>query len=204
MRSRTFVILSIAVGICLFTGCASKGMLIDQGLSQDQVNKSIKKDEQTDEFLQSQLEKQLVLVFIALLQMDKRPDLGITSKQAELLLPVVQKAIAIGEWSQDEQNVLIGALSAQQQLSFEEISAQMRSRGLNRKSGPPPGLTLTKGQREALMEDLKQRRLNEDDPGGSGFPYRENKIMPDLPAGKNVEQQLVDVLERKKVITLTK
>jgi hypothetical protein len=179
-----------------------------QGHAKDNVSQIAREqdaaDQNTDEFLQSQPERQLFIVFFALLQMDKRPDLVIKDNQAETLLPVVKEAMLSGELSQAMRKVLESTLNVEQQIFFEEIQTQMRNRALNRKPGPPAGSTMTEEDRKVLMEDLKQRRLTEshsDDPKDSSF---DPTPLPELPMDKNVEQQLVELLESKKWNTLTK
>jgi hypothetical protein len=183
-------------------------MSFAQGHAKDNVSQIVKEqdtaEQNTDEFLQSQPERQLFIVFFALLQMDKRPELVIKDNQAETLLPVVKEAMSSGELSQAMRKILESTLNVEQQIFFEEIQTQMRNRVLNRKPGPPPGSTMTEEERNVLMADLKQRRLAEshsDDPKDSSF---DPTPPTELPMDKNVEQQLVELLESKKWNALTK
>jgi hypothetical protein len=176
-------------------------MSFAQGHSQEnaaEVSKEqVPRGSPTDELLQRQPERQLFIVFFALLQMEKRTELNMISKQAEQLLPVVQEAIALGELSMEKRKMLVSVLNAKQQQFFEELSTQMHNRELNRKPGPPPGPIMTDEERQALAKDIENRRLNES-ASISSLPPRFGDTPPvDYPMDKNVEQQLVELLESK-------
>lgn len=155
--------------------------------------------------LQSTSERQLVIVFISLLEMDKRVELQISRQQAERILPVVNATIAHGELSQADRKLLLAALDARQQSYYEDVSARMKRRAaaMSRSPGPPPGPPLTEEQRAAIARELEERRSQEVHGNGDGAgqeprPTRFGEPPPwDLDRDKNVEQQLVELLRSK-------
>jgi hypothetical protein len=194
------------VVFCALAGCADKGGFDNvQGQAQTAALIGGSKQEgnkQTAEQLQSLSERLLVVVFIALLEMDKKADLSITGKQAEQILPVVNAAISQGELSLASRKVLLETLDTAQKNYYDQVSGQMKKRAaaMDRKSDLPPGQVLTEEERQAVVRDLEQRRSIEPKELDSNSPrpprFGERPLWDSAP-DKNVEQQLVELLKSK-------
>lgn len=204
IRERIICLICTVV-ICAISGCAVKDGF-DNVQGQDQATALTGESKQegnkrTVQQLQSLSERQLVVVFIALVAMDKKADLSITGKQAEQILPIVDAAISQGELSHTNREILLDALNTAQRMGFEEVIGQMRKRAAkNDKPGPPAGPALTEEERQALARDLEQRRSIEPKESDSDNlrPPRFGEPPPwNFAPDKNVEQQLVELLKSK-------
>lgn len=206
VRNRGNVTLICSVLIAALTGCAydydsGKGTVPSQAAAGSGVSNQ-GAGRQTSELLQSSSERQLVVAFIALLEMDKKADLHITSPQAERILPIVNAAIEHGLLAQTDRQELLEVLDTVQQAYYEEVSGRMKKRAaaMKHKQGRPLGPPLTEEERQALAKDLEQRRLIEpkDQDGNRPIPSPFREPPPvDSSLDKNVEQQLVELLESK-------
>ncbi len=180
------------------TGCAKSGGMpssVDQ--TSTTTNPAVQAGLPGEGQLQSFNERQLVIVSLNLIQMDKREDLRMTEEQAKRILAIVQTAIEDGRLSMEKRRAVLDVLNPTQRWFLDELSMEMRLR-VARKPGPPPGPPLSEDERLALAKELEERRQAEPEhdwpiPPSSGAPPPGMEMQAD----KSVEQQLVDLLVSK-------
>ncbi|KIL39492.1 hypothetical protein SD70_19615 [Gordoniibacillus kamchatkensis] len=152
------------------------------------------------EDLQSRKAKELVLLFVALLQMDKKPELALTEAEAAAIVPIVKAGKEKGELSAEERQKIVASLTAEQARFISDFRerAQAERKKLHK---------LTPEERAAMIEQFKKQRQQEE----SGMAPRDDgpdataKSPADAPRGgvdgrsgeRNLEQQLLDLLEAK-------
>jgi hypothetical protein len=148
--------------------------------------------------LQSRKDKELVLTFVALLQMDKQPELALTPAEAASLLPIVKAGKEKGGLSPEDEQAVVRTLTEDQ----ARFVAEFRERaGEQRKKLKE----LTQSERIAMIERFKQKRKQEDSgakaDGAGAETSRESAAGGESgDAGardgeRTVEQQLLDLLE---------
>jgi hypothetical protein len=142
--------------------------------------------------VQNHKERQLVLLFQALLQMDRKEGLSISNEQAAALLPLIRNSRDQGNLTTDQQKQALELLNTEQQAFYNDLAIKMRDR-MN--GGASKNIDhLTQEERDKLIEQFKDRRNHPppntgsrdegEGPSGQGF-------------GKSMEQQLIDLLESK-------
>lgn len=154
----------------------------------------------SDDELLSRNERQLVLLFKALLQMEKKEELKLTRSQAESLLPLIRKNSTEGELTATDMNLILVKLSGPQIqyfAEFQKIKPKRVPDGLDGK-----GMAgLTKEEREKRIEEFESQRRHEPDkdPQNTDFPPFEPARGGPIPpgVGMNVEKQLIELLESK-------
>ncbi|MCU6798104.1 hypothetical protein OB236_38855 [Paenibacillus sp. WQ 127069] len=161
---------------------------------------------QRDE-IQNTFERQMVILFQSLIQMDRRENLGLSIKQAKELLPMVERNSRVGELEQADQLLIIGLLSTEQKGFVNEFQERIRSKEQNMKEFKKKDPSSVE-EREAMIHEFEVRRRERDaefdkkplPPSEEGT--RDNTPHPPsssggLGSGKNVEQQLIDLLQAK-------
>jgi hypothetical protein len=150
--------------------------------------------------LQSRKDKELVLTFVALLQMDKKPELALTSAEAASLLPIVKAGKEKGGLTPEDEQAIVRTLTEDQ----ARFVAEFRDRaGAQRKKMKE----LTQSDRIAMIERFKQKRNQEDSAKAGGADADANRELAGGAAEsgssgarggeRTVEQQLLDLLEAK-------
>jgi hypothetical protein len=173
--------------------------------------------------VQSRKDKQLFVVFQALLQMDKKDGLAITQEQAKSLLPIVKNSKDKGELSADDQQKIEGLLTAEQKQFLTDFMDKVKNNRNNAKN-------LSPAERDKMANDFKNQRKQTGDANGgthngdnnvnnsdevngtdngtkaddngnaetnSGQRNGPSPSKDSAGLGKNVEQQLIDLLEAK-------
>ncbi|MEK3723562.1 hypothetical protein [Paenibacillus sp. FSL H8-0034] len=159
---------------------------------------------QRDE-IQNAFERQMVILFQSLIQMDRRENLGLSIKQAKELLPMVERNSRVGELEQADQLLIIGLLSAEQKGFVNEFQERIRIKEQNMKEFKKKDPSSVE-EREAMIHEFEVRRRDAEfdkkplPPSEEGT--RENtphspSSSGGLGSGKNVEQQLIDLLQAK-------
>jgi hypothetical protein len=184
--------------LLLLSGCATKLIASNEADATVQPSDKVQSQaeiEQSD--VQSDKERQLVLLFQALLQMDRKEGLSLSKEQAGNLLPIIQKSRDQGEITAAEQKQALDLLSADQNAFYNDLASKMKDR-MNR--GNRKNLdNLTPEEREKLIEQFKSRNKdnphadpgNKNNPGGGDLPPAGKGL------GRSMEQQLIDLLEAK-------
>ncbi|SFL85051.1 hypothetical protein SAMN03159341_110234 [Paenibacillus sp. 1_12] len=163
---------------------------------------------QRDE-IQNTFERQMVILFQSLIQMDRRENLGLSIKQAKELLPMVVRNSQVGELELADQQLIIGQLTAGQKEFVNEFQERLRIKEQNMrefKKKDPSSIE----EREAMIHEFEARRQLERDAefgrkspaqaaeeGTHGNPPHPPPASGGFGNGKNVEQQLIDLLQAK-------
>jgi phage terminase small subunit len=158
------------------------------------------------EVVQSNREKEMVLLFQSLIKMDKRDQLTISSKQAESLLPLIKRNSSEGELGLADQKIITDLLTGAQKQYVDDFLEETRLRKeqfkqIKEQTG------ITDEERERMIREFLTKRAQERD--GQLPPPRRNPAEGPSPGqpgsqggqggqgGKNIEQQLIDLLEAK-------
>jgi hypothetical protein len=134
----------------------------------------------------------MVLLFQALLQMDRKEGLSISNEQAAALLPLIRNSRDQGNLSTDQQKQALELLNVDQQAFYNDLVIKMNDR-MN--GGSSKNFDhLTQEERDKLIEQFKERRNHPPNSTGS----RGEGEGPSGPGfGTSMEQQLIDLLESK-------
>lgn len=155
----------------------------------------------TGDELQSRKDKELMLLFIALLQMDKKAGLALTAAEAAAIVPAVKAGKEKGELSPEEKQQVFAALTNEQVRFLTEFRERVTTQRRKLRELSPE-------ERASMIEQFKQRRKQEesgmkpdnDEPDKSG-DWAAGAPRGGAAGGKNpdrtVEQQLLDLLEAK-------
>ncbi|NHN30789.1 hypothetical protein [Paenibacillus agricola] len=159
--------------------------------------------------IQNNLEKQMVILFQGLLQMDRRENLGLSTKQAMEMLPLVEINTGIGELKQADQQLIMHLLTAEQKEFFDDFQERLRAKEQAMMEFKKKA-SLSIEEREAMIHEFESRRREKDAErlaaSGEGNPPSPTDMSlgppPPPPGGgfgnpKNVEQQLIELLEAK-------
>lgn len=117
--------------------------------------------------IQSLKERQLVVLFGTLLQMDRVANLSITGPQASGMLPIVRNSVAAGEMGAAEAKKLQALLTPEQQRFYNEASAKFEARRREYAGGGDYPPRLSDEDRKRMMDEVRERRQQrgENDPG---------------------------------------
>lgn len=148
-------------------------------------------DPEAGKELQNGEEKQMVLMFAGLLQMDKVEGLALQAKQAERMLPVIRASVSKGMLDPADQDALIGWMTPEQSVFLSERSRRIRTPAGAPDDVPP---VLTEEESRQTLSELERRRMVEQE-------LRSNQNLQQLPGyddlGKSVERQLIELLEER-------
>ncbi|SEB60309.1 hypothetical protein [Paenibacillus sp. GP183] len=142
--------------------------------------------------VQNRKEREMVLLFQALLQMDRKEGLSISNEQAAALLPLIRNSRDQGNLTADQQKQALEFLNVDQQAFYNDLAIKMKD-SMNRGAGKNFD-HLTQEERDKLIEQFKNRR-NHPPPAASSRGEGEGPSGQGF--GKSMEQQLVDLLESK-------
>jgi hypothetical protein len=180
--------------LSLLTGYASSNALypvVQQAVSTQESTTT----ESSQPVVQNRKERQLVLLFQALLQMDRKESLSISKEQAAALLPLIRSSRDQGDLTTDQQKQALELLNVDQQAFYNDLAIKMKDRmngGASRNFDH-----LTQGERDKLIEQFKESQ-NRQPPGSGNMASRsDDEGLPGQELGKSMEQQLIDLLESK-------
>jgi len=193
--------ISLLLGMAvLLSGCS-----ISKAVEQPPEPSEVKQDD-----IMSPKERDMVILFQGLVQMDKKDGLMLTKQQAEAMLPLVRRNSTDGELSQSDQQQIVGLLTLKQRAYVDEFQEHLQNRKQSF-TDKKPWEELTPEQREQMIKDFQDRRqerekehLDPQDPGNAQAPAGPGSLEADdgelLTGGDadvpdNVEQQLMDLLE---------
>ncbi|WP_079913827.1 hypothetical protein [Paenibacillus sp. 32352] len=149
----------------------------------------------------NQSQRQMMMTFSSLVQMDKQEGLAITKDQAAQMLPVVQESITKGEMSTDNQNKLLEKLTAEQKKFIDDAAARtpMRQGNSNGSSSDTKQKqALTEDQKKQMEEARQQREQQKSDAAVNGQDNKDKQPRNGGPGGgKEIGQQLVELLQSK-------
>ncbi|WP_248925542.1 hypothetical protein [Paenibacillus hamazuiensis] len=148
-----------------------------------------------EEEVQNLSEKQLVLLFQILMQMDKREGLAISKSQATVLLPIIRKNSSEGILTNADQKKIVDILTPDQKQFYDDYQERVKKKMQSAKKEKINLDELSESEREKLIKEFKERRKGED--GQPLHPPPSHKAGDEPPSGKNVEQQLIELLEAK-------
>ncbi|WJH34116.1 hypothetical protein N6H14_29940 [Paenibacillus sp. CC-CFT747] len=109
---------------------------------------------------QSSRERQLVILFRSLLEMDGVPELHFSAQEAEALLPAVSQAVEKGALGPQDLTRVLDRLTPGQRAYYNGVKERMERRP------PPPGKPLEEEERRQLLEDFRHRHGGEEPPAG--------------------------------------
>ncbi|MCS7464435.1 hypothetical protein N0M98_30510 [Paenibacillus doosanensis] len=156
---------------------------------------------QKEEDVQSDMERDMVLLFQSLVQMDKQAQLTINRKQAEQMLPVVQRNTRTGELTQADRQDIIDLLTNEQRRFVSDYRERAHARmKAARDSKPFDGLS--QEEREKMVQEFQKRRRQErEEEGQAAEPVpqaqADTPVTGDQRRTGNVEQRLIRLLEGK-------
>lgn len=147
------------------------------------------------EDVQNQRERQLVMLFLGLLVMDRQPSLSLTAEQSREILPLVLKSEEEGSIDETEQNSVISVLTKEQKAYLEEQAKQMKLRKAERMSNHRGELSTAERERFVNAFEGKRRKIEQKpEEGNVQQATSENQSSDPRSMGKSVEQQLIDLL----------
>lgn len=144
--------------------------------------------------LQNAEERRLVQIFQFLLQMDKKEGLAITAQQAEQLLPLVRTCSNQGEMLVNDQNRVLELLNPAQKMWYQELQEKHRSR-------LEAFRALSEAERERMIQEYENKRKRELEQPKESAPDSEQTSVVSAYEGfttKNIEQQLIELLEARR------
>jgi hypothetical protein len=142
--------------------------------------------------VQNRKERQLVLLFQALLQMDRKEGLSISKEQAAALLPLIRISRDQGNLTADQQKQALEFLNIDQQAFYNDLAIKMND---SMNGGASRNFHhLTQEERDKLIEQFKASR---DQPPPNTGSSGEGEGPSGQGLGKSMEQQLIDLLESK-------
>jgi Spy/CpxP family protein refolding chaperone len=187
------------LALMLLSGCAAKTTSSNGSALSPKATETAKQPNQADgqpPDVQNRKERQLVMLFQGLLQIDRKEGLSLTAKQAKDMLPIVQKSKDEGEVTGEAQQQVLALLTSEQKAFYEDLSTKFKS-SMNG-AAPKNREDLTPEQRDKMIEDFKAKRNNKPDSDTAGNNAPRNEDDPRAfgkGMGKSVEQQLIDLLQ---------
>jgi hypothetical protein len=183
------------ISSCAYNGVVNKQMssLTETPPVVEDPSKALEQDKPD---FQNRMERQLVGLFQAIVQMDGKEGLTISSEQARKLLPIVRKSKDEGRISEQEQEQVLELLTQAQKTFYEQFTQKMHER----MQGKPMIRfdELSPEERDKLIEAFKQKRKDEVEAGH--FPENKFEEGPHPwggVKGTSMEQQLILLLESK-------
>jgi hypothetical protein len=157
------------------------------------------------DLLQSSSEADMVRIFHFLIQLDAVRETSLNKNQAEAMLPIVRKSVKEGTLSEEEKRILVKQLRPEQAAVYTRWSE--RKEPTTPAHGKPGGESSgNEGDNRHMLEEWMEHALpehsgsadeNHTGPQGPDNP-KDRPLKDDWTAGeKNVEQQLIDLLESK-------
>ncbi|MCR8631945.1 hypothetical protein [Paenibacillus radicis (ex Xue et al. 2023)] len=188
--------IAVCVIAITMSGCAASATPVPSVASP--ANTAPTKERLDD--IQNSREREMVLLFQSLLQMSKRDYLSINTKQAEKLLPLVKSNSNDGELGLWDHDKIMAILTDEQKHYVNDFLEETNIRKDHyRELKEQPGIS--EEERYNMISEFISKRAQERD--GQTPPPRHNPD-EDTPAGvgrgsggKNIEQQLIDMLEAK-------
>lgn len=181
--------------VALYCALFLAGLLVvPKQESTEAIFKGAEREDKEIEVLRSD-ERRMVILFKALIQMDKMEGLSITPAQAKELLPFVRRNSKKGELSPQDHEKMVDILHARQKRFYDEVQDKIRSYfhgdGIN---GEDEKL-ITHEERERFVHEFLTERYNEhqEEKNISSVDPAERMFPPGN--GVNVEQQLMNLLE---------
>jgi hypothetical protein len=187
--------LSGLIFVVLFSGCANGKEGLGAAAKPAVSAQLPAAAENREPDVQSRNERQMVLLFQALLQMERTNGLSISKEQAAALLPLIRKSRDDGEITAEEQNQALDILTAAQKKFYEDMAAKMKERmsGGNRKNPNH----INPEERDKMIQQFKSRK-DESTADPAGKNSRDEDDAHEFKGfGKSMEQQLIDLLEMK-------
>ncbi|UJF36037.1 hypothetical protein [Paenibacillus hexagrammi] len=150
------------------------------------------------EDVQSEDERQMVMLFQGLIRMDRQADLAISKQQAEALLPYVQKGKDAGGISKGEREQVIELLHDSQQTYLENEAKQTAQR-IRQHNSAVSRDNLSPEERQQMIEQFEQHRKENQDDSSAARPQGSDRYAASSRSGmgKSVEQQLLELLQSK-------
>ncbi|WP_239634518.1 hypothetical protein [Paenibacillus sp. H1-7] len=153
--------------------------------------------------IQRETERDMVILFQGLIQLDKQQALVITKTQAEAMLPVVKRNSSKGELTAGDQQRIIAMLTTEQKKFVIEYRDRILTRmRVMMEKKEPEGLTAE--ERERMVQEFQKKRRLEHEAGDPDMVPRDAPesgptLVPnaDQRRANNVEQRLIRLLEGK-------
>lgn len=201
-----FLVASLWISSALLPGCSRLSGSSNLGKGTAYAVPTTHREDITGDDLEGEIqnkkEKQMVLLFRTLIQMEQTSDLSITSVQAETMLPLVRKMVSEGSVSSADHDQVVQLLTNQQHAFFADAVDRLDRFPNNQQQGAGPQ-NLTDEERSRLAEELEANqtitewREESDSAGHSGATAGDTQNGSWLPNEKNIEQQLIELLEKK-------
>jgi hypothetical protein len=186
--------ISVMMILSLLTGYASSNA------NKPEIQEAVQSQESavletSQPLVQNRKERQLVLLFQALLQMDRRSGLSLSKEQAAALLPLIRSSRDQGDLTADQQKQALELLNVDQQVFYNDLAIKMRDRT---NGGSSKNLDhLTQEERDKLIQQFQERRDHQPPASANTDSKGEAEGPPGKGFGKSMEQQLIDLLEAK-------
>lgn len=158
------------------------------------------------EEIQRDTERDMVILFESLLQLDGQHGLEITGDQAKEMLPFVKRNSSEGELTQSDRQRIVIILTAEQKKFVAEYRDHITSKIVVFKENMERD-ELSPEERERMVREFQAKRRMEHDPGATSMGVSDEAAEPDCymemgpdaaqKAVLNVEQRLIRMLEAK-------
>lgn len=203
--SKRFMLLAYCSILIISSGCGTSGHASSTPnapagqLATPAAQPSIVDKRRPEGELLSLNERQMVLFFKDLLQIDKKEGLGFTRVQAEEMLPLIRNNSIKGELAQTDQAKIVEMLTIEQKKYYDQMISHPPRPG---PGPPPPPEHFSPEELERRIEEFERRRGMErgQDAETTGDSVRsadhaDRGVAPS--AGKSVEKMLIELLESK-------
>lgn len=188
----------LALLLCslLIGGCGTaSGVKIPQG---DSSNESQSAESGAPVQLQSGNERNMVVLFRILLEMNRFENDSVTRMQAEQMLPWVKNGISKGGLTDEEYERIVGLFNDRQKSRFKQLSERWNSRARSADREEKQGrnrVSLSPDDELRLEDEFQKRRSSER--MGEYEGYSDNTADSYFFSGKNLEGQVVEMLQSK-------
>ncbi|UKS28955.1 hypothetical protein LOZ80_08525 [Paenibacillus sp. HWE-109] len=194
------MIASITLLACLLSACSHPLTVTDSAAIKAAPSPTAghtSPEDRPNEDVQNLTEMRLVMLFQALLRMDRNASLTISAKQAVAMLPYIRESMEEGSMNDTERKQVLGSLTSEQRTFLDEQSKQVNKRIKERVDKPHAELSQEEREKRinAFIEQRKAERAVEAgqiDRVDGGTQQLDPRSM-----GKSIEQQLVELLVSK-------
>ncbi|SDN84269.1 hypothetical protein SAMN04487897_105118 [Paenibacillus sp. yr247] len=200
MRYTKKMVLSLTLISFLLSGCYQHMPALDSSMALASPSPTFgqtPQEESPTENVQNLREMQLVMLFQALIRMDRNASLTITAKQARDMLPLVRNSMDEGSMNDSERKQVLSGLTPEQKAFLDEQSIQVKKHMEERIDNLGEELSLEEREKrvEAFIQKRKSDRQVEPDmieqANGANQPFDSRSM------GISVEKQLMELLVSK-------
>ncbi|MEW9698878.1 hypothetical protein [Paenibacillus sp. SI8] len=185
----------------LISGCSYTANKLDSSasVSPAETMSQTQQDASPADDVQNGKERTLVMMFHALIKMDRQSGLTITNQQAKAMLPLVRKSMEEGSLNESTNMQVMNVLTAEQKSFLDEQSKQAKTQAA-RRDGHPANEISPEEREKRIAEFTRRRNLDQPQETGKTDGGSRDSLPPSdsKSGGKSVEKQLIELLESKR------